>query len=1741
MAKSPYLDEETDLTNIAQEGHRPETERGQALNELMDEDFPEPDVPVDTLRTAMAMATEGAISRTSRDRPRSARSGRGNNLRKSRELRFEGMEERIALDGTPTWDSISHDGTTRTASFDADSGSMFVGASTYSKYDANGDLAWSHPYPSIKTDSDVGPNGMSAVAAYDSGADLFDSAGNVIAHVDNGGLVASNVAISPNGEHWAVRWQDGNIRIYEVATGSYSVIPGGGLHRDLVFLDDDHVGYAEGDHAEVYSISSGQVTASVPGDGKDMQVLAGGEGYLVSGGYYGEILVGLDIGGKIGTAKMQNGQNVYAIEHLGGSYFAIGGGGGWTEIQDASSPGTAIWSTSMGSIGDVSGVEFVDIGRIAITGRNGQTVMVNLPEEVTALLPVEEPVPSFTGDELIDSEAVDSAITDLPEDQPVVSTEEVQSVVPSWETLSANNGMPRTIDVSSDGKLMASGEGMTFLMRDTETGQVLWSHQAIGLAIHVDIEGEYVSAALREDGLYVWRVATGEQVHHTDAAGSLANYTALSPNGEHVAVNEYGRGIRIENVGGGGTISVPSGGDQRDMKFIDEDRLAFVVNDHVEIFSISSQSIVASIPGDGNTMTVLDAADGLIAIGGYYGKITTGRDTGEKLGTAILGNGANVYGIEMLGGGYFVAVGGGGQIEIRNATDPGTAVWTTNVGGGKDVTAVSDISKDHIVVTVYGGGSGGLQVIAIPEDVQTQIQTAKDALEQSNAEAEAAQAAADAAAALAAQREPVIADELTIEGGQLEVKDGIAYLRATESGATITIPETAPDLLNTAHVMPGPLTQMQVQVYGKTANGESRKIHDELITGDRSISWYIEDDIVRVDTIVFGNRESIFTHDQYGYIGGFGELSSRDTQKVPAGGEEPWQHLKAPQGFTTLAQSASYLDYLDSLRSYYAGKLPNPYTLDTSNDTMQFLFAKYYPQLLDIPAEVESRLAGFQGTEGQIAEQRSYLTRLLMGQSTDAVNAIRQNILNHNENIRIHMGEFAKYLERFDGSVDNARGAYQIEVLANNNAAQTLRNSMGIKPVSQAYIRVSMNDVTGIVIGNQEYFASLDLKIEELRAASNNIIGDVPVNGLQDFLNQLPQEILDFFETLPAEAQRAFRMAYAGGQYWTGERPEDQLVVGEYMVALVNDGNFALATQVAMQLSTDPGGAYQVAVAWRDGVTTVAGGTFEAPSSLSIEHATFFANLPTEAQRAFLSVYENGQHLTDVATPDDYIVGRFLVDNAGNEEALALGKEYGLDKHAIADALEASNLWSAETEMTALAFYNTAEVATGRIDGEQNVEADNVTMRWEVEITEPGTYEVALHGMSKWDLSQAEIVLSNGQTISFDVFGRSTTNLIYPQAGTDTIEVRNIGTPDTSHASSGVIALRNVDYIGNAGGVAYQNSFTAGVKHPLPGENFSKEIAVGNRLDVVRSLVDIERFGGGEIEANKETWLVIHGRESSRGVGDGGDGENNIYRLAGALQGYAIKNDEQVLTLDWRSFAGANLPVTPIDGITDEIIDINFGLHGANFIQDVAQALYEKLPNLSPDQIRIASHSWGTLVGHDLALNVIANTGQKVNSFVSLDTAGNSRLLGSNYPIDTVDFRNVATTSWAFEGSAFGSDERSARADMTMRIEHPFAVSPGTQHGLVVETFARLASEASSNPDNPALSNFNLDKLVSGDTASFSWLNDSWGSIPLRPDGFDGSISTSLTGEYHTNGTPIYDLTWLNYYDEDKNFQSDQI
>src|SRR3989344_226113 len=67
--------------------------------------------------------------------------------------------------------------------------------------------------------------------------------------------------------------------------------------------------------------------------------------------------------------------------------------------------------------------------------------------------------------------------------------------------------------------------------------------------------------------------------------------------------------------------------------------------------------------------------------------------------------------------------------------------------------------------------------------------------------------------------------------------------------------------------IPGKLTQMRVSVYGRTASGEERLIHEEYTLGVKGEEWYIPEDIVRVTSIAFGNVASGIPLPEYGSLG----------------------------------------------------------------------------------------------------------------------------------------------------------------------------------------------------------------------------------------------------------------------------------------------------------------------------------------------------------------------------------------------------------------------------------------------------------------------------------------------------------------------------------------------------------------------------------------------------------------------------------------------------------------------------------------------------------------------------------------------------------------------------------------------------------------------------------------------------------------------------------------------------------
>ena len=103
---------------------------------------------------------------------------------------------------------------------------------------------------------------------------------------------------------------------------------------------------------------------------------------------------------------------------------------------------------------------------------------------------------------------------------------------------------------------------------------------------------------------------------------------------------------------------------------------------------------------------------------------------------------------------------------------------------------------------------------------------------------------------------------------------------------------------------------------------------------------------------------------------------------------------------------------------------------------------------------------------------------------------------------------------------------------------------------------------------------------------------------------------------------------------------------------------------------------------------------------------------------------------------------------------------------------------------------------------------------------------------------------------------------------------------------------------GEATGDRYSSSFTI----PSETNKYTGTIVadVGiNNLDEIS--VYLERVGGSPITSNRQTWLVIHGRQEVTSIGHGA---STMESLAVAVDAY--RSTDQVLLLDWTQGSSDN-------------------------------------------------------------------------------------------------------------------------------------------------------------------------------------------------------------------------------------------
>lgn len=247
--------------------------------------------------------------------------------------------------------------------------------------------------------------------------------------------------------------------------------------------------------------------------------------------------------------------------------------------------------------------------------------------------------------------------------------------------------------------------------------------------------------------------------------------------------------------------------------------------------------------------------------------------------------------------------------------------------------------------------------------------------------------------------------------------------------------------------------------------------------------------------------------------------------------------------------------------------------------------------------------------------------------------------------------------------------------------------------------------------------------------------------------------------------------------------------------------------------------------------------------------------------------------------------------------------------------------------------------------------------------------------------------------------------------------------------------------------------------------------------------LDIVRTDQKAIDPSKRTWVVIHGRGSSRT-------NENIAAVATSLA-LALSND-QVLTLDWKEAAS----------YTDFFTD--FG--GEDAIQNVgiwaAATLLEK--GFTGTNLNLVGHSWGSYVADELAERIPGG----VNTITALDAAENAPFGYSPETPGEIDFGRDSRFSWAFhsDGTA-GSNVTPPTADEAFIVNN-------SDHNSVVFLFAYLVM----NPNDFIGRYFALSSFLAGSPGP--WVPDQYTSslgIESPVGGYEAILAADSTGRTPTN------------------------
>jgi hypothetical protein len=249
----------------------------------------------------------------------------------------------------------------------------------------------------------------------------------------------------------------------------------------------------------------------------------------------------------------------------------------------------------------------------------------------------------------------------------------------------------------------------------------------------------------------------------------------------------------------------------------------------------------------------------------------------------------------------------------------------------------------------------------------------------------------------------------------------------------------------------------------------------------------------------------------------------------------------------------------------------------------------------------------------------------------------------------------------------------------------------------------------------------------------------------------------------------------------------------------------------------------------------------------------------------------------------------------------------------------------------------------------------------------------------------------------------------------------------------------------------------------------------------------------GPIDPAKETWVVIHGRDSSFSPSAAGE-PNSMWDLAQAVD--AATGDDQVLTLDWS--VGADPRILPPE------------LMGEMFIEPLANWAAEvfTMNGFSSSSINLIGHSWGGVMSDEIAEAMNGD----VNRLIALDPAEDALPpLGMFYDTDDVNFSANSTFSWAFLSSEYGSGESVPRADAAFMVDIDGDVWSGTPaHSHIVHLFTEMLEREAAGVAGPVSQVFELSN-VNGNAGRI-WVDDSFdgnaltGGHAQAPGSYEGVL-----------------------------------